>query len=121
MIYYSALNPFKGVDQSELEEIASKPEFKITMDYFEQYKDYVSQLVLRLDICTTPQMRTFRQLEPEDLASTPGLSYKTAIGDAVSQCHDLSFCPLSEDKRSGVCSQEGVKNIQIVQISNSIW
>ena len=95
-----------GINEEELEAIASKTSNMGIMENFQSYKDYISQFVLRHGGCNTQQIRPYRAIDFTGPSLTVGLSWHTAVSEKLSSCGTETSCPHdTETERESACAQ----------------
>ena len=96
----------RGINEEELEAIASKTSNMGIMENFESYEDYISQFILRHGGCKTRQIRPYRAIDLTQSSSTLGLSWHTAVKENLSSCGTETSCPHdTETERESACAQ----------------
>ena len=67
-----------GINEEELEAIASKTSNMGIMENFESYEDYISQFILRHGGCKTRQIRPYRAIDFTESSLTVEIEQKSA-------------------------------------------
>ena len=95
-----------GINEEELEAIASKTSNMEIMENFQSYQDYISQFILRQGGCNTRQIRPYRAIDFTGASLTLGLSWETAVNANLSSCDTATVCSDdTEIDRTPACAQ----------------